>query len=187
MGLFKKKHENEDLCPHCIEVIHIHHPEYSYQFLCPNCHKPIYWDSNLRILKIGTNQIKRNDSNKEKELRKLTKTEILFIKLCIILFILDTFTSVLLNNIKSKQYEKIENELTSIEHNVLSYIEDSEYEKAELEANKLNIFVNLPEDKQAIWKANQESLIRIIEEKSGKTIKEEPIKEKKKNFFGISF
>ena len=173
MTLFQRK-IIQDICPHCSEVITINNYEQNHEQLCPYCKQPVFWDADLQLLKSETPY----KPKKSAELKKKEKTYIIF---CILIVILQILVLFAINKVTNKKYDEIITELNIIESNALEYLEQSDFVKAELEINKMNIMEGLPENKRSTWEANQESLIRLLEEKSGQKIKEEP----SKGIFGI--
>lgn len=162
------KTKDTDLCPFCTEVVNIYNSAVPHSFICPNCHKRIYWDTELKLLKKYPNK----EPEDKWKIRKLSQKELLYISLCFGMVILYILFFSFHKTYQNHKYEKIINQLTILESNTIKYIDNTEYSKAELEINKMNILSDLPDTEKNIWKANKESLIHLLEEKSGKKIKD---------------
>jgi len=166
-NIFKK--EIQDICPCCNEIIVIDNPTYSHNFLCPECHEILYWNSNNKILSNGL----KNNYIKKKNV-EIKKKEQKYIAASILITLIDIVLIICILGYKNYKNKQIMQELNIIESNFLHYLDTNDFINAELEINKMSILDKLSESNKNLWKANRESFIHMYEEKSGRKILIDP-------------
>ena len=77
----------------------------------------------------------------------------------VLIHIILIFTEIQLVKVKRRN---IRSNLENISLNIQSYIDSSEYDKAMLEINKMEILEELPDTEKAIWIKNRDYYLELI-------------------------